>query len=397
MEREGEPPADPGDLADESTLAGDEQWPVDDHYFVEPTAGPPPEVVEEERRSSRVAAAVILAALVLAALGLGAWFVLRGDSGKAGSSRSGSQGPPPSQQSAAAASSSTGTTTSTTTTPAKAETAKTTVPDTTGLSVGEARARLEQAGLRVRVRAHAASAPRNQVLDQAPASGAEVERKSFVVLTVSAGAPAITVPRLVGLQADAAAERIRALKLVPRIRLVRSPRPAGTVLDQTPSAGASAPRGTTVQLEVAKHAANPKPAPAVTRVRIPDVLGLATSSARRKLAAAGLQATVVEVASDQPRQTVVRQTPGAGTEATKGSTVRLAVSSGPAQASVPSVVGLDQQAAQDRLRAAGFDVQVTTEPTNDPAEDGTVTAQDPQGGTKAPDGATVTITVAQLG
>lgn len=391
MERERGTPAGAGDFADESTLADDEQWPVDDHYFVEPTPGPPPAIVEEERRSSRAAAAVIVAALVLAALGLGAWFLLRDGSNSARASHAGAPAPEPSQQAAAAPT----TTTSTgTTTPAKPAFAEAKVPDATGLSVDDARARLEQAGLRIRIRAHDSKAPRDQVLDESPAPGARVKHNSLVVLTVSAGPPAITVPQLVGLQAGDAARKIRALELVPRIRLVRSSRPAGAVLAQSPSSGASAQQGSSVRLEVAKNVA--KPTPTVARVRVPDVVGLSASAARRKLAAAGLQATVVQVSSDQPQHTVVRQSPAAGSEMKKGAAVRVSVSSGPAQVSVPSVVGLDRQSAQAALRGAGFQVQVVTVSTTDPSQDGTVTAQDPEGGTNARDGATVTITVAQL-
>ena len=377
MEREGGTPAGAGDLADESTLADDEEWPVDDHYFVEPTAGPPPELVEEERRSSRTAAAVVLAALVLALLGLGAWYLLRDDSGSARASHSG-QAPPPTRQAPASGSAST---TTSTTRAQPAGPAGATVPDATGLSVGAARAKLEQAGLRAHVRARRSSAARDQVLAQAPAAGAKVKRNSIVVLTVSAGAPAIAVPQLVGLQADAAARKVRASKLVQRIRLVRSAKPAGTVLGQSPSPGSSARPGSTVGLEVARSAAEPT---GLARVRVPDVVGLGPSAARRRLAAAGLQSTVVQVTSDQPGQTVVRESPGAGAEVRKGSTVRLGVSSGPAQVSVPMVVGLDRQSAQTELQSAGFQVDVVTQSTNDPAEDGTVTAQDPQGGTKAP-------------
>jgi serine/threonine-protein kinase len=66
------------------------------------------------------------------------------------------------------------------------------------------------------------------------------------------------------------------------------------------------------------------------------------------------------------------------------------LSTGPAE--VPNVVGLTEDAARDRLKDAGFDVDVETDETT-PAEAGRVLAQSPDGLTEAPRGSTVTITV----
>ena len=75
----------------------------------------------------------------------------------------------------------------------------------------------------------------------------------------------------------------------------------------------------------------------------------------------------------------------------------LSISTGPAQLSVPDVVGLDEESARRELEAAGFEVQVVDEPTEVVEEDGIVLDQDPAGGSSRPKGSVVTITVSRFG
>ncbi|MCW3038237.1 MAG: pknB [Solirubrobacterales bacterium] len=61
------------------------------------------------------------------------------------------------------------------------------------------------------------------------------------------------------------------------------------------------------------------------------------------------------------------------------------------QKSVPSVLGTDQATAERTLRDAGFSTDTTPRQDNQPA--GTVIGQSPEGGSKADDGSTVTLTI----
>jgi serine/threonine-protein kinase len=265
------------------------------------------------------------------------------------------------------------------------------VPDVGGTRLAEARTRLAAAGFRVRVQAESSDRPEGEVLQQMPRAGAEAKREAVVTLTVSGGAKRIVVPDVEGMQVDRARRAVRRVGLLPEVRLVGSDEPAGTVLDQRPAADEEVGADTVVRLEVAKAA----PEPATTEV--PDVVGRTVADARARLRAVGLRSTVTRVESSEPRGTVLVQSPAAGAEARDGATVRLRVSAGPAQASVPDVTGLDEQSARQQLQAAGFEVEVLDEPTDDPARDGTIVAQDPEGGVRAEKGALVTLTVARLG
>jgi beta-lactam-binding protein with PASTA domain len=63
----------------------------------------------------------------------------------------------------------------------------------------------------------------------------------------------------------------------------------------------------------------------------------------------------------------------------------------PAQVLVPTVIGKSQAQAESILRNAGFDVAVTSVPSDNPR--GTVLEEDPTAGSRVDDGSTVTITV----
>jgi beta-lactam-binding protein with PASTA domain len=206
----------------------------------------------------------------------------------------------------------------------------------------------------------------------------------------------VVVPNVAGLAADDASARLRAAGLEPRSRPVESSRPAGTVIRQDPSASA-VDRGAVVDLQVAKKRVATEPVVLPTRVAVPSLVGSTAAAAKSRLRALGLHWSTSEVASGEPRGTVVRQTPSPGAQVEKGRTVILAVSSGPARVTVPDVTGVDEQTARESLETAGFEVRVLDQPTSDPAEEGTVVEQDPVGEAEAEKGSVVTITVARLG
>ena len=384
-------------VSNETTQA-DAEWPVAEQYRIEPPEVPPDEPAVSESAESGAIAPVaeasaatsprrkfppdvgpgLLVALlaVLALIGVGAWFATQA-SGTSETSSPGLTAPA---------------TQSTDTTPTTPRTSAVTkpLPDLAGVSLDEARALLERADLRVRVRQASSDRRAGEVVAQDPTAGTEVKPGSLVVLTVSKGETAniATTPKVVGLRTSAATDSIRQANLRPRVRLVTSTRPPGTVVAQSPSPGNEMVEGSTVRLDVAKV----PPA-----IQVPDVVGSTRADARIRLRALGLTSTVVPVTSSEPAGTVVGQSPRAGAKLRKEATVSLRISTGPALTSVPDVTGLDEASARAELQGAGFEVRVAYEPTTDPAQDGIVARQDPAGGTSADEGAVVTITIFQLG
>src|SRR2546423_1116406 len=160
--------------------------------------------------------------------------------------------------------------------------------------------------------------------------------------------------------------------------------PPTFVYDQQPSSGNKIPKGNTVTILVSTG---------VAKVRVPDVRNKDSTDAAATLAALGLKPDVHQVYSTKDPGTVVAQAPGPGAKAAKGSKVRINVSKGPAQVTVPPVVGIPFAQASSELEAKGFKVERVDQDSNEPAD--TVLRQDPTANTDAPKGSTITLTVSK--
>ena len=179
-----------------------------------------------------------------------------------------------------------------------------------------------------------------------------------------------SVPSVVGLPLDDAVTRVEDDGF--KADIVSQPNEAaqGTVFHQAPGPGTEHDKGSQVQLLVSKGP---------TQVTVPNTVGISETEARDRLAAVGLKANVVDVFSEtSPSGEVVAQSPDAGSQAAKGSDVRLNVSKGTEFVPVPTVVGSTQADATAQLKAAGLGANVVQVPSTDPA--GTVVAQHPTGG-----------------
>ncbi|MFD5098862.1 Stk1 family PASTA domain-containing Ser/Thr kinase [Streptomyces albidochromogenes] len=96
---------------------------------------------------------------------------------------------------------------------------------------------------------------------------------------------------------------------------------------------------------------------------------------------------------DQPQGKICTQSPDSGQEVKEGSTVTVVVSTGAPKVEVPDVTEQSKDRATQNLEAKGFEVdtkQVESEKTV-----GTVVDQDPEGGTKAEKGETITLSIAR--
>ena len=262
------------------------------------------------------------------------------------------------------------------------------VPDAEGLVVPLAKARIRNAGFVPRVRqGFNSTTPIGHIYDQNPSPGQRGPKGNTVLLFASKGPPVVVVPNVVDQSRSSAEDQLRANHLAYTEFSVHSPRPAGTVVAQSPGGGAKVQRGTSVRLNVS---IGPQP------VTVPTVIGQSYFQASTLLQQDGLQAIRKNVDSNQPAGTVVDSSPAAGATVSKGSTVTLSVSKGPTTTAVPDVRGDTQDEATAALQQAGFQVSTVTQQTTDPGLDGIVIRQNPAHGAQAKIGATVTITVGQL-
>jgi serine/threonine-protein kinase len=161
--------------------------------------------------------------------------------------------------------------------------------------------------------------------------------------------------------------------------------PKGEVIDQSPTNGSRIAPSSTVTIFVSTGK---------QRVTVPDVRKLTVVEAIARLGDVRLVAVPRNVYNGAPISTVVAQAPPPGEKVLAGSKVRLNISQGPRQVTVPSgLVGQPFANVQSALEGAGFGVVRKDEASDAPK--GEVTATDPQGGTTARQGTKVTVTVSK--
>jgi beta-lactam-binding protein with PASTA domain len=279
------------------------------------------------------------------------------------------------------------------------------VPNVVGQKTAAAVAKLKTAGLGAQVTTVSAKAAAGTVLAENPQAGTRVGKGSTVALRVSKGQA--TVPDVRGQDIASAQAALRAAGLVPAVFQVPSAQPKGTVTGQNPLPDKKVARGSKVRINVSAGAGasggtttqSTTTTTTTQQVQAPNVVGLQQNVAQRRLNRAGLAVRVQYLASSKPSGQVVDQSPTAGTSVKKGSRIQISVSLGPnaTTTQVPDVVGQDQQTATTTLQDAGFEVQVINVPATDPSQNGNVVDEQPGGGSRAPQGSTVTIYVASTG
>jgi eukaryotic-like serine/threonine-protein kinase len=156
----------------------------------------------------------------------------------------------------------------------------------------------------------------------------------------------------------------------------------GAVISQNPEAGTEADKGSEIELTVSSGPSD---------VTIPQLTGFQYKEAKALLESDkyGLEVKRNNQESSAPENEVINSNPPGGTEVAKGSTVTLLVSQG--QATVPNLVGMDVDDAEDALKDAGLKSSTTEEPSAQP--EGIVTAQSVPQGQQRPQGSTIELTV----
>ncbi len=131
-------------------------------------------------------------------------------------------------------------------------------------------------------------------------------------------------------------------------------------------------------------------------VTVPDVTGMTQDEATAALQSSGLVVGGIEQVADDAfaAGTVTAQDPAAGASADEGSGVKLTVSAGPGTVEVPNVMGLDVDAAQQALTAAGLSSE-TEEEYDLRAPAGQVMGQLPAPGEQAAPGSSVGLLVSK--
>ncbi|MGH2832213.1 MAG: PASTA domain-containing protein, partial [Solirubrobacteraceae bacterium] len=197
----------------------------------------------------------------------------------------------------------------------------------------------------------------------------------------------VRVPNVSGLSRAAATATLARAGMQPRYSGATSSNvPAGYVIGSSPPAGREVSKGSAVTLLISSGPGS---------AALPEVAGLSADRAKARLVKDGFKPTLKSQASTAfPAGQAIGTDPPAGTPVRLGGPVKLLVSSGPAQITVPEVVGDTQAQAKAALSAEGLKLgavstQVSTQTP------GTVISQSPEGGQQAAAGSSVDLTLSQ--
>jgi RHS repeat-associated protein len=208
--------------------------------------------------------------------------------------------------------------------------------------------------------------------------------------TITANLRMVNVPNVINMTQAAAQAAIVGAKLtVGTITQANSATvPAGSVISQSPVAGTSVAEGSAVSLVVSIGPA---------MVAVPNVAGMTQAEATSTITSAKLAVGTITQANSAtvPAGCVISQNPPAGNSVPEGSLVSLVISLGPVMVTVPSVVGMTQDAAQSAIIEAQLTVGTITSEYHDTIPPGSVISQNPPGGSSAPLGSSVNLVVSR--
>lgn len=259
-----------------------------------------------------------------------------------------------------------------------------TVPAVAGQSLADAQAALKKAGFESKAQPEFSDEiEKGLVIATDPPSGSKIHPSQIVTIRLSKGVEYLTVPKVTGISSSDAQDQLTQARFKPRLAEDWSQDvPKGTVISQDPAADSSAPHDSFVTIVVSK---GKEP------LKVPDQAELNGDDYEKLLRDTGFDVSRSEEFSDAVASgALISVNPEPGTQLYRGDTVTIVVSKGPELVAVPNVMGKQQGEARKILEAAGFKVKLEKILGG---YFGTVRMQDPDAGTMAKKGSTITLTV----
>ena len=190
------------------------------------------------------------------------------------------------------------------------------VPGVIDMPVATAEAKIRAAGLVPEVQEVPSTKDEGTVVEQNPQEGEKVQRASKVTLSVSGGPTTTEVPNLTGFTLSEAEQALKNVGLtVGGTEKVNNTRvEKNNVIETDPAAGTSVDVGSAVTLKVSSG-----------KVEVPDVVGMTRDEAASTLSDLGFRNKTTYVESDQPEDTVLKQSIRKGELADYGDQITLTV------------------------------------------------------------------------
>ena len=255
------------------------------------------------------------------------------------------------------------------------------VPDLVGMSLDDARAKVDGDFDIEVAKSVSAERPVDTILDQNPSTG-KAEKGSKISVEV-VGTRVSGVPDVVGSERQVAEQKLRDAGFEVKVDEQESSfDDQGLVVSQDPSSGERAEVGSEVTIAVGTGPSS---------VEIPRLYGNTPEQAKSVLREAGLELGSLsrDYNSGVAEGSIFLQNPSGGENVEPGSAVDVTVSLGPEQIKVPEVYGMSVSEAQATLSNAGLG-STPIEVEGEEAA-GTALSTDPGAGTKVDPGSTVSL------
>ncbi|KOU44739.1 serine/threonine protein kinase [Streptomyces sp. WM6373] len=224
--------------------------------------------------------------------------------------------------------------------------------------------------------------PKGNVCKQDPAAGAKAEEGSTVTVTISSGAPKVSVLDVLNMKFEDAEKALREKGFQVDRKNQESDRTPGTVLEQNPKAGSEAEKNSVITLTVAKEQ---------SKAEVPDLKGKTKDEAEKALKAVNLRLGSVTESDQQPGAvpgTVIAQQMAAGQQLEQNKAVGITIAKAAQATVVPNFAGRTVGQYKDDLKRANLRVGIVTGPSDDNA---IVIGTDPQPGTPGTSGQAVNL------
>ena len=218
---------------------------------------------------------------------------------------------------------------------------------------------------------------------------------AVLMFTGSGKSAKIDVPDLIGRTIDdvyADSEVMNNFEIKEAPSRQESDRPAGEILDQDPSEGQQAIKGSVITVTVSAGGDNVK-----DTYKVVDFTGKSLDYVAASLEAHGIELKEEKEYSDDVEEgKVIRTDPEAGMELARGETLTVYISLGKEQksADVPSLTGMTQEAAQRALSERGLSLGSVDQVESDKPE-GTVVWQSIDANSSVNQGTTVNIQISK--
>ncbi len=200
------------------------------------------------------------------------------------------------------------------------------VPDLREMTMQEAKVKAEEVGFEI-VQGDLVNdtdIPEGQIVSQDPEPNTSVKEGTTIRVNVSKGPGNGEIPNVVGMNEEKAREVLAANGFeIGDVSPGESERKKGTVFEQSPEAGSTAAKGSTVDLMISDGS--------LVKIAVPYLIGKDIDEAKAKLIEVGLKPgkTKYEYSNDYDVNEVIKQEYEANEEITKNTGVGLTVSKGP--------------------------------------------------------------------